>query len=141
MENVAPGLQLPAFQRQTDLENWNRFAAVNDEFSPPHMDDEAGRRAGFPAAIGMGYLQWSYLHNVLRAWLGGNGRIVTATCQFRAPNLRGQTLTARAVVRRVTSEPAGDLVDLGMWVENEDAVRLCLGTAVVLLYRANTDAR
>jgi len=40
------------------------------------MDDEAGRAAGHPTAIGMGNLQWAYLHNLLRGWLGGRGRIV-----------------------------------------------------------------
>lgn len=134
-EIVAAGLELPSFRRATDLENWNRFAAVNDEFSLPHMDDRGGQRAGFPTAIGMGYLQWSYLHNVLRGWLGDRGRIVRAACQFRAPNLRGQTLTARAVVTRVTEEREGDLVELEMWVETEDSARLCQGSAVVMLDR------
>jgi acyl dehydratase len=132
-ERVAIGLELPAFRRATDLENWNRFAAVNDEYSLPHMDDLGGQRAGFPTAIGMGYLQWSYLHNVLRGWLDNRGRIVRARCQFRAPNLRGQTITARAIVTRITEEAEGDLVELEMWVENEESVRLCQGSAVVML--------
>jgi acyl dehydratase len=136
-ERVSTGLELPAFRRTTDLENWNRFAAVNDEFSLTHMDDRGGQRAGFPTAIGMGYLQWSYLHNVLRAWLGDRGRIVRAGCQFRAPNLRGQVITARAIVTRITEESEGDLVELEMWVENEDSVRLCRGSAAVVLDRGN----
>jgi acyl dehydratase len=81
----------------------------------------------------MGYLQWSYLHNVLRSWLDNRGRIVSARCQFRAPNLRGQTITARAIVTRITEEAEGDLVELEMWVENEESVRLCQGSAVVML--------
>jgi acyl dehydratase len=127
------GLELPGFRRATDLENWNRFAAVNDEFSLPHMDDQGGKQAGFPTAIGMGYLQWSYLHNVLRDWLGHRGRIVRAGCQFRAPNLRGQVITARATVTGITEASDGDLVELEMWVENEDSVKLCRGSAAVLL--------
>jgi acyl dehydratase len=136
-ERIASGLELPSFRRSTDLENWNRFAAVNDEFSATHMDDQGGKRAGFPTAIGMGYLQWSYLHNVLRGWLGDRGRIVRAACQFRVPNLRGQTLTARAIVTRVTEEREGDLVELEMWVENEDSATLCQGSAVVMLDRSS----
>jgi acyl dehydratase len=132
-ERVAVGQELPAFRRATDLENWNRFAAVNDEYSLPHMDDQGGQRAGFSTAIGMGYLQWSYLHNVLRGWLDNRGRIVRAACQFRAPNLRGQTITARAIVTRITEEAEGNLVELEMWVEDEDSVKLCQGSAVVML--------
>jgi acyl dehydratase len=136
-ERVAIGLEIPAFRRATDLENWNRFAAVNDEFSLPHMDDQGGQRAGFPTAIGMGYLQWSYLHNVLRGWLDNRGRIVRAGCQFRAPNLRGQTITARAIVTRITEKAEGDLVELEIWVENEESVKLCRGSAIVMLAQSS----
>ena len=73
---VAVGDQLPPFTRQTGLANWNRYAAVNDEFVPIHMDDEAGQAAGYPTAFGMGNLQWSYLYNVIRNWMGEDGRLL-----------------------------------------------------------------
>jgi acyl dehydratase len=138
-DEVAVGLELPAFRRITDFENWNRFAAVNDEFSPTHMDDQGGKRAGFPTAIGMGYLQWSYLHNVLRDWVDGRGRIARASCQFRAPNLRGQAITARAIVTRISEGVEGDVVELEMWIENEDSVKLCRGNAAVILGPGSVD--
>ena len=46
----------------------------------------------------MGNLQWSYLHNVLRDWLGDDGTILTMRCQFRAVNTKGQTVTAHGTV-------------------------------------------
>lgn len=131
--DVRAGDELPEFTRRTDLANWNRFAAVNDEFSGQHMDDAGGQRAGFPTAIGMGYLLWSYLHNVLRDWLGNHGRIVQASCQFRAPNLRGQTVSARAVVVRVTDGDDGRRIELDMRVETDESVVVCRGSAVVAL--------
>src|ERR1044071_1902303 len=82
------GADLPAFARTTGFHNWNRYAAVNDEFVPIHMDDEAGRAQGFPGAFGMGNLMWSYLHNLVRDWIGDDGRIVTMSCSFRSPHLR-----------------------------------------------------
>src|SRR5580698_5860019 len=97
------GEEIPAFVRQTGFPNWNRYAAVNDEFVPIHMDDEAGRAAGNGAAFGMGNLQWSYLHNVVREWMGDEGRIERLTCQFRAPNLKGQTVMGRGRVTEVRS--------------------------------------
>ena len=39
------GDEIPTFTRKTGLDIWNRYAAVNDEFIPIHMDDEAGRDA------------------------------------------------------------------------------------------------
>ena len=125
------GDELKPFVRTTGFANWNRYAAVNDEFVPIHMDDEAGRAAGHPTAIGMGNLQWSYLHNALRAWLGTDGRIVKLSCQFRGVNTREQVVTARGTVTSVEPTPAGLLVELDVWTENQDGAILAPGKAVV----------
>jgi len=105
---VTVGTEVPEYVRTTDLANWNRYAAVNDEFVPIHMDDDAGRAAGFPSAFGMGNLLWAYLHNMLRDWIeadfAGNGRIVSVDLSFRSPNLRGQTVAARGTVTAVREE-------------------------------------
>jgi acyl dehydratase len=93
---VTVGTELPVFVRTTGFHNWNRYAAVNDEFVPIHMDDDAGRAQGFPGAFGMGNLMWSYLHNLVRDGIGDEDRIVTMSCSFRAPNLRGMTVERAA---------------------------------------------
>ena len=126
------GAELPLFSRNTGPANWNRFAAVNDEFVAIHMDDDAGRKAGATGAFGMGNLQWAYMHNVLRDWAGESGRIVSASCQFRGLNLKDQTLTAHARVTgiRIAEET---LVDFDLWTEVEGGPRLATGTATVAL--------
>ena len=43
---VAIGQEIPTFEREAGFHAWNRYAAVNEEFVPIHMDDDAGRRAG-----------------------------------------------------------------------------------------------
>lgn len=127
--DAAVGQEIPPFQRTTGLHNWNRYAAVNDEFVAIHMDDEAGREAGYPTAFGMGNLQWSYLHNLLRQWIGEEGRILRLSCQFRAPNTKGMTVTARGRVTAVR----GREVDLEVWTESDDGAKLAPGTATVTL--------
>jgi acyl dehydratase len=130
------GQELRAFHRTTDLENWNRFAAVNDEFVPLHMDDAAGRAGGFNGAIGMGNLQWSYLHNILRDWIGANGRILTLDCRFVSPNTRGQVVVAKGVVQRVRPSSTYIEVDLDVWTEDEESgIQIAKGTATVTLAR------
>ena len=44
-DDLKVGDAMPNWSRQTSFMNWNRYAAVNDEFVPFHMDDEAGRAA------------------------------------------------------------------------------------------------
>ncbi|MCX2931742.1 MaoC family dehydratase N-terminal domain-containing protein [Mycobacterium sp. CVI_P3] len=127
------GAEIPSFIRKTGPANWNRFAAVNDEFVAIHMDDEAGRKAGATGAFGMGNLQWAYLHNVLRDWLGESGRIVSASCQFRGLNLKDQTLSAHGRVAGFRAEGGQTLVDLDLWTDIEDGLTLAKGTATVAL--------
>lgn len=128
---VEVGQELPPFVRATGLDNWNRFAAVNDEFVPIHMDDEAGRAAGYDGAFGMGNLQWSFLHNAVRQWMGDDGDLLEMRCTFRGANQKGQTITAGGVVTAVRREPERTLVELEVWTATEHGDRLVPGTATV----------
>lgn len=128
------GAEIPIFQRVTGPANWNRYAAVNDEFVAIHMDDEAGRAAGASGAFGMGNLQWAYLHNMLRDWVGDRGRLLAASCQFRSLNTKGQTVTARGRVTAVRADAGQILVDLDIWTEDQDLRALAKGTATVALH-------
>jgi len=97
------------------------------------MDDEAGRTAGYPTAFGMGGVQWSFLHNLLRDWLGDQGRIVKAACQFRAPNVKGMTVTAKGVVTAKRTENGTQLIDLDVWTEDQNGNKMAPGSATVAL--------
>jgi len=126
------GQELPPLTWTPGFDVWNRFAAVNDEFVPIHMDDEAGRAAGYPAAFGMGYLQWSWAHNVLREFAGDGGRIDKVQGSFRAPSLKGVEVTAGGRVTEVSHDPAGRVVcELEIWTRAADGSPLLPGTAVV----------
>jgi len=134
-DTVTVGTELPPFLRTTDFANWNRYAAVNDEFVPIHMDDDAGRAQGFPGAFGMGNLMWSYLHSLVRDWMGDDGRIVSMGCSFRSPNLRGMTVEARGTVTAIRDEGGQCLVDLELGVVDHHAPDTVLvpATATVAL--------
>lgn len=134
-DTVTVGTELPVLVRTTDFANWNRYAAVNDEFVPIHMDDDAGRAQGFPGAFGMGNLMWSYLHNLVRDWMGDDGRIVRMGCSFRSPNLRGMTVEARGTVTAVRDEDGERVVDLELVVVDHDSPDTVLvpATATVAL--------
>ncbi|MDQ1178580.1 MaoC/PaaZ C-terminal domain-containing protein [Rhodococcus sp. SORGH_AS_0301] len=126
------GAVLPGFVRDTGLAVWGRYAAVNDEFVPIHMDNEAGRAAGMPGAFGMGNLQISYMHCLLRDWLGPMGRIQSVSARFRKPNLAGR-VTAAGVVTEVRGEADGQVVTVELTVTDELQDVLSAGTATVLV--------
>ena len=131
MTTIEVGAEIPPFVRQPGFHHWNRYAAVNDEFVPIHMDDEAGRAAGYPSAFGQGNLQWSYLHNVLRQWLGDDGTIERLSCTFRGANVKDQTVTARGRITAVSEREGRRVVELDVWTENEAGAPLAPGTARV----------
>lgn len=129
------GVEVEPFVRTTGLANWNRFAAVNDEFVDFHMDDAAARAIGMPGVFGMGNLRVSYLHDLLVERLGDDGDIVAFGCEFRGLNLAGDTLTCTAEVESVrTVEGLGRCADLRLGVRNGDGVDTTPGTATVVRF-------
>ncbi len=134
--SIEVGQEIPIFARDAGFHAWNRFAAVNDEFVPIHMDHAAGQAAGYPGAFGMGNLQWAWLHCMLRDWADDlGGRIVSVAVQFRGPSLAGHTVSAHGVVTAVRDDGGERLVDLEVWTQVEDGTRLAPGTATVALPR------
>ena len=133
-EDVNVGDEMPAWSRTTDFMHWNRYAAVNDEFVPFHMDDEAGRRAGNQqGAFGMGNLRYAYLVNALRDWIGDEAEVREIGCQYRAINQKNDTLS---VVGKVVEKEVVDgenRVKLTTNVMNQEGEATCPGHAVVVL--------
>jgi acyl dehydratase len=132
-EDVEVGQELPPFERQTNMMHWNRFAAVNDEFIPMHMDDEAGRASGQAGAFGMGNLRWSYLLNALRDWAGDEADIRELSVQFRAINNKDDVLRTHAVITEKKQEDGANLVVLEVDVLNQKDEKTTPGRAVVAL--------
>jgi acyl dehydratase len=130
-DEIRPGLEIPDFVRVPGFHHFNRYAAVNSEFVPIHMDDEAGREAGYDRAFGMGNLQGAYIHDMLRTWTGPEGRIVRVSCQFRAPALRDRMVRARGTVTGVERVGTELIVDLDIHTEDDDGNVLAPGTARV----------
>lgn len=127
---VKVGDRISTGLRRTGYPEWNRFAAVNDEFVPIHMDDEEGRRAGYPGSIAMGRLLWSYAHRMLRDWQPG-GRVAALSLQFRGPVLRDAPFDVRAIVTGVRELQNGRLIDVEVSIEDGTGTVLAPGTATV----------
>jgi len=133
-EDVNVGDEMPRWSRETHLMNWNRYAAVNDEFVPFHMDDEAGRAArNEKGAFGMGNLRYAYIVNALRDWIGDEAEIREVGCQYRAINQKGDILTVTAKVTEKKVEEGENRVYLETNVVNQNGEATCPGHAVLVL--------
>ncbi len=114
--------------------NWNRYAAVNDEFIYIHMDDEAGRAAANEkGAFGMGNLRFAYILNALREWAGDEAEIRELECQFRAINQKNDVLTVTGTVTDKRVEDGENRVYLNVDVVNQNGAPTCPGHAIVVL--------
>ena len=128
------GDEIEAFVRTTDLAHWNRYAAINDEFIPIHMDPADARAVGQPDVFGMGNLRHAYLHNVLYDWLGGRGAIADLSGQFRGFNDKGDRLAAKGTVTAKEERDGAKLIDLEIGVFNQRDDNTTPGTATLLLF-------
>jgi acyl dehydratase len=133
-EDLKLGDEMPTWSRQTNFMHWNRYAAVNDEFVPFHMDDEDGRKAGnAQGAFGMGNLRYAYLANALRDWIGDEAEIREIGCQYRAINQKNDTLTVVGKVVELEVVDGENRVKLETNVMNQNGEATCPGHAVVVL--------
>jgi hypothetical protein len=137
---LAVGTELEGPRHPADLEAWNRFAAVNDEFVDIHMDDAAGLAAGFPSAFGMGNLLWAYVHEMFDARLDSRDSLRSVSLRFKTPALRHRVVTAAGVVTAVERGVEGTTVDLDIRVCDDLGAELASGTAQVL-HRADPACR
>ena len=105
---------------------------MNDEFVQIHMDEEAGRAAGYTGAFGMGNLReptcttWCALARRRRPH-----RVAALPVPGRQP--RGMTVCARGTVTAMRVEDGVRLVDLDVWTKDQDGNQIAPGKAVVEL--------
>jgi acyl dehydratase len=132
-EDVTEGQELPTFFRKTDLMNWNRWASVNDEYVPMHMDDDAAKENGQPAAFGQGPLRFSYLHSLLRQFAGDDGDVVLVRAQMRGINFKHDELTCSGKVTGKRVDGGRHLIDLDIAITNQRDEVVTPGQATVEL--------
>ena len=101
------GDELPSFVRTPTSPQWNRYAAVNDEFIDVHMSAEAARAAGQPDVFGMGNLRIALRPHAAARLARRPRRHRGVRCQFRALNFRGDALTAHGRVTGTARSATG----------------------------------
>lgn len=134
MSDIRVGEEIPPFVRTTGFHEWNRYAAVNDEFIDVHMSADAARAAGQPDVFGMGNLRIAYAHNALHDWLGPRGDIAVFECQFRGMNFLGDELTVWGRVTAVEERDGLRCADLELGVRNQAGDETMPARATVVLF-------
>lgn len=97
---------------------------------PRFTDDEGARAEGLPGMIAPGNLSLGMLSRLVTDWIGQSGaRLARLGTTYRQPVQPGHTIALSGFVTHI--EPAEKRVEIDVWIENEDAERLVIGTASV----------
>jgi acyl dehydratase len=97
---------------------------------PRFTDDEGARAEGLPGMIAPGNMSLGMLSRLVTDWIGQSGaRLARLGTTYRQPVQPGHAITLSGFVTHI--EPAEKRVEIDVWIENEDAERLVIGTASV----------
>jgi acyl dehydratase len=133
-EDVQDGQDVPPYSQKVGYMELNRFAGANDELVPIHMDaDYAKNVAKLPDVIVMGNLKLAYITNAISDWAGDEGWIEKLFIEYRKMDLVNHTLTAKAKVTKKYQQEGRNLVDLDVWVENDEGETTTPGRATLRL--------
>ena len=98
--------------------------------APRFMDDEGARAEGLPGMIAPGNMSLGLLSRLVTDWIGQSGaRLARLGTTYRQPVQPDHTIILSGFVTHI--EPGEKRVEIDVWIENEDAERLVIGTASV----------
>jgi acyl dehydratase len=107
-----------------------KYAGASGDFNLIHTDDETARSVGLDGVIAHGMLSMAFLGEYL-CWLAGPESVRRLSVRFVEMVRPGDTLTCRGRVKERTTGSAGRQLQLEVWAENQQAVRVTVGEAEV----------
>jgi 3-hydroxybutyryl-CoA dehydratase len=109
------------------------FAGISGDMNPVHMNKDYAEKSRFKQRIAHGMLSASFISAVLGTRLPGPGCIyLSQSLNFLAPVKIGDTVVARATVRKIDPDKRRIVLETVCSVEGEPVVR---GEAVLMVER------
>jgi acyl dehydratase len=134
-ENTAAGQSLPPLIKGPyTVATMAKFAAVSADFYPSHYDNKwATERSKHKGALAHGLQVTTFLSQLVTDWMGPYGMLKKFSAENRRPTFDGDTLTFHGKISRREAGERDGLVELDLWGENQDGVKVITGKATVLL--------
>lgn len=109
-----------------------KYAGASGDYNLIHTDLETARAAGLPGIIAHGMLSMGFLGQFLVGLAGPEG-VRRLRVRFTAVVRPGDVLTCRGTVTSVRETGGGSrVVELEVWVENQQGERVTTGEAEVI---------
>lgn len=129
-EDVQIGDALGPEEMHLSKDQVRAYARTTGMWVPRFTDDEGARKEGLPGMITPGNMSLAVLSKLVTDWIGLNdARMVRLGTTYRQPVMPDHTITLQGFVTHKNDEERA--VEMDVWIENEDAERLVIGTATV----------
>ena len=130
IDEVEFGVELPAFDPDTSLENVRRFGKYVGWGGGRFTDHDEARKEGFPGAIIPGVMSQGFLGAMIHRW-APTAQIKIIDTIFRAPVLVDQPHTITGVVTNIEEDLKQ--VEIDITITNEANETRVQGTATIEL--------
>ncbi len=132
-EDVEVGQELPPLVKRPTTQQLVQYAGASGDFYQIHYDKDFALQNNLPGVIIHGALKNAWLGQLVTDWIGEHGTLRKLSCQYRAMDVPGDTLTCKGVVTRKYVENGQCLVECDIWLENGKGERTTPGSATVAL--------
>lgn len=133
-EDVSVGQEIPSLTKNVNTVDIAMYCATVWLMDRIHFDNPfAVRRRGLPDIVAPGNMAGDYYAQLLSDWAGDAGRLKKIGLQFRNFMIPGNVLTCGGRVTKKSVEDKKGLVELELWIRNQDGVVCVPGKGTVEL--------
>lgn len=135
-DSIQEGDSLPELKKKPSITQLVKFAAGGGDFNPLHHDHNFPQSMAIGSAIVHGRYKYAALGEMIMNWLDHQGFIKKIYCQYRGMDFPDREMTLKGVIERKWEEEGKRMIDLAVWVENEEGKKTTPGRASVVLSEA-----
>ena len=128
--------EMAGYENDPDMMKVNPFLTDGAYYGPSrgHLFPRYARRIGMPRGYGYGASMGSWVTDFLSGWAGEHGMVVHSVANYRGPALTGDiTIQTAEVVDKSIDDEGRPLVHVKHLMTNQRGVKMCLGTAEIML--------
>ena len=129
-EDINIGAALGPEEMYLSKDQVRAYAKAMGMWVPRFTDDDAAKKEGLPGMITPGNMSLAVLSKLVTDWIGtGTAKMTRLGTTYRQPVIPDHTITLQGFVTHKNDDER--TIEMDVWIENEDAERLVIGTATV----------
>jgi acyl dehydratase len=98
-----------------------------------HYIDSIAQQMGFPNALTFAAQHEAYTSEIVTNWMGDDAFVKKLSHQQRRPSFQGDMAYVKGFVKKKYIKNEEHLIDIEMWTENQNGVKVCPSSATVRL--------